>query len=63
MKATLDPTETPFLRPAQVASALGVNVKTVLGAIQAGDIPCTKLGRAFLVPTAWVVRQAQLDAS
>lgn len=49
------------MRPGQVATALGVNIKTVLNAIQDGEIPCTKLGRAFLVPTAWVLRQAQLE--
>jgi excisionase family DNA binding protein len=61
MTRLLDPAEVPFMRPAQVAATLGVNLKTVLAAIHADEIPCTKLGKAFLVPTAWVVRQAQLD--
>jgi excisionase family DNA binding protein len=61
MAKLLDPAETPFLRPAQVAAVLGVNLKTVLNGIHDEAIPCTKLGRAFLVPTAWVVRQAQQE--
>jgi excisionase family DNA binding protein len=56
-----DPEQTPFLRPRQVADILGVDLKSVLNGVHYGAIPCTKLGRTFLIPSAWVVRIARME--
>lgn len=57
----LDPQADPFLRPDVVAARWKLDRKTVLGAIKAGDIPATRVGRSLLIPTAWVLAQEQRE--
>jgi hypothetical protein len=62
----LDPRRKPFWRPAEMKRLGMGSHQTVLDAIEAGDIPVTKVGRKLLIPTAWIRRQMQLpelDAS
>lgn len=49
-----DPTAQPFLTPDDLAARWHVNKKTVLTAISRYEIPCTKLGRRWLIPLSWV---------
>ena len=61
--AELDPVETPFVRPDRAAEILGVDRKTLLSALAADppQIPSTRVGHRYLIPTAWLLRQAQLE--
>lgn len=59
------PTRSPFLTTDALAERWGIDRKTVLNAIQSGDVPCTKVGRRWLIPLAWINTQenAGLPAS
>ena len=47
----------PFIGPEALAERWGINKKTVLAGIDRGEIPCTKVGRRWLVPLSWVEAQ------
>jgi excisionase family DNA binding protein len=49
-----DTATTPFIGPEELADRWGVNKKTILAHVADGTIPCTKLGRRWLIPLAWV---------
>ena len=55
-----DTATTPFIGPEQLADRWGINKKTVLAHIDAGEIPCTKLGRRWLIPLSWVEGQERV---
>lgn len=47
-----------FLSPAEVASLLDADPRTVRKAVQEGKIPGFKLGVYWKIPAAWVLEQA-----
>jgi excisionase family DNA binding protein len=52
----------PLISVDELAVRWAVHKKTVLASINRGEIPCTKLGRRWLIPLAWVERQEQADS-
>jgi excisionase family DNA binding protein len=56
---TTDVDEKPLISTSALVERWGIDRKTILGAIADGKIPCTKVGRRWLIPLAWV--QAQED--
>ena len=52
-----------FLTPAELATLLGSDPRTVRKAVQEGKIPGFKVGVFWKIPTSWVRQQAGLDAS
>jgi excisionase family DNA binding protein len=46
----------------EVAAALGISRASAYEGVKTGDIPCIRVGRRFLVPTAAVRRLLQLDS-
>lgn len=55
--------EQQFLRPVDVASALGVSVSRVYQLLAAGSIPATRVGGALRIPRAawdaWLRRTSE----
>lgn len=49
-----DPKERPTLTVDAAANILGVDRKTVYAAINSGELPCLRVGRRILIPTAWL---------
>lgn len=49
-----DPKERPTLTVDAAADILGVDRKTVYAAINSGELPCLRVGRRILIPTAWL---------
>jgi excisionase family DNA binding protein len=47
-----------FTSASTAAVVLGRNYRTVLAAIERGDIPHTRMGQQYMVPVAWLRRQA-----
>jgi excisionase family DNA binding protein len=47
-----------FVSVPEAAAFLGVDIRTVRRAIRAGEIPATRVGAAWRVPTAWLRQQA-----
>ena len=56
-----DPKERPTLTVDAVAALLGVDRKTVYAAINSGELPCLRVGRRILVPTAWLATRIAPD--
>ncbi len=56
-----DPKERPTLTVDAVAGLLGVDRKTVYAAINSGELPCLRVGRRILVPTAWLAARIAPD--
>jgi excisionase family DNA binding protein len=56
------PAATPFIGPAELADRWQVNRKTVLDSIHRGEIPCTRLGKRWLIPLAWVEAEERRSA-
>jgi excisionase family DNA binding protein len=50
-----------FLKPVEVAEAIGISRTKVYWAIQRGDIPSTRIAGMIRVPKAWV--EAQVKAA
>jgi excisionase family DNA binding protein len=50
-------TSSPFTSPDGLAERWDLDKKTVLNAIDRGEIPCTKVGRRWLIPMTWVEAQ------
>jgi excisionase family DNA binding protein len=61
LDAELDPGVNPWQKPDDLPRLGFGDRKTVYAAIKAGQIPSTRIGRKYLVPTWWVRRQLQLD--
>lgn len=57
----LDPKVKPFHKPSELVEYGFGDHKTILDAIRRGEIPCTRVGRKLLIPTAWVRRQILPD--
>jgi hypothetical protein len=54
----------PFINPEGLAIRWSMDKKTVLAGIARKDIPCTKIGRRWLIPLAWVeAREAAEDGA
>lgn len=51
------PTRSPFLTTEALSIRWDIDRKTVLGGIRDGSIPCTKIGRRWLIPLAWIEAQ------
>lgn len=49
------------LLPKEVAAVLGVDLRTVYGAIDEGQIEAIKVGRLRLIPKAVIVKMLHLD--
>ena len=47
-----------FVSAPEAAAYLGVDIRTVRRAIGAGEIPATRVGAAWRVPTVWLRHQA-----
>jgi excisionase family DNA binding protein len=48
-------TPSPFLTTSELVERWPVDRKTILAGIEAGTIPCTKVGpKRWLIPRAWV---------
>lgn len=45
----------------EVASLTGMDARTVRAAAESGQIPSTKVGKKYLIPTAWI--RAQMGQS
>jgi excisionase family DNA binding protein len=45
-----------------VAAALGISRASAYEGVKTGDIPCIRIGRRFLIPTAAVRRMLHLDS-
>ena len=41
----------------EVASLTGMDARTVRAAAESGQIPSTKVGKKYLIPTAWIRAQ------
>lgn len=50
-----DPTEQPTLTVERAAAILGVGRATAYTAVQRGEIPCIRIGRRLVVPTAQLI--------
>lgn len=46
-----------FLTTTELVERWPADRKTILNAIKAGEVPCTRLGRKWLIPLAWVEAQ------
>lgn len=44
--------------PAQVADVMERDTRTIYGALERGEIPFTRVGQRYNIPTAWLRRQA-----
>jgi excisionase family DNA binding protein len=51
-----------FLKVPDAATILGLDVRSLRRAIEAGQIPATKVGAQTLIPTAWLRQQAMIDS-
>lgn len=51
----------PFIGTEALAERWGIDKKTLLAAIARNDIPCNKVGRRWLIPTAWVKSREALQ--
>jgi excisionase family DNA binding protein len=57
-----NPADHPTMPVDEVAAALGISRASAYEGVKTGDIPCIRVGRRFLVPTAAVRRLLQLDS-
>jgi excisionase family DNA binding protein len=53
-----DLTHRHFASAPEAAAFLGVDIRTLRRAIQAGQIPATRVGVTWRVPTAWLMETA-----
>lgn len=49
-----DPKDRPTLTVDEAAELLGLDRKTLYGAINSGELPCLRVGRRILIPTTWL---------
>jgi excisionase family DNA binding protein len=49
-----------FATTTEAGAVLGYDRRTVRAGITAGEIPAIKAGKTWRVPTAWLLKQAQL---
>jgi excisionase family DNA binding protein len=49
-----------FFKVHEAADVLGLDERTVRRAVTAGEIPSTKIGAQWLIPTAWLREQGQM---
>ena len=49
-----------FATTTEAAAILRYDPRTLLKAIEAGDIPSTRVGATYRIPTAWIKEQAGL---
>jgi excisionase family DNA binding protein len=47
-----------FVTPAEAAELLDLDPRTVRAALQRGEIPGTRVGERWKIPTAWLRQQA-----
>jgi excisionase family DNA binding protein len=47
-----------FTSPAEAARILKLDVRTVYGALERGQIPHTKIGQKYQIPVSWLRKQA-----
>ena len=58
-----DPAEKPTLTVDAAAKILGLDRKTVYAAINSGELPCLRVGRRILIPTAWLAARISPDSA
>jgi excisionase family DNA binding protein len=46
-----DPDETPTITVKRYAEIMGIGLRTAYAAIEAGDVPCIRIGRRRVIPT------------
>jgi excisionase family DNA binding protein len=47
-----------FATTTEAAAVLGIDARTLRKAIEAGDIPATRAGKTYRIPTIWLREQA-----
>jgi excisionase family DNA binding protein len=57
----LNPERHPFHSTTETLAVLGVDRYTLIEAIHRGEVPATRIGRAWRIPTAWLQAQVGLD--
>jgi excisionase family DNA binding protein len=60
-RRNLDPIQTPTMTVEEVAELLGTGRTATYDAVHRGEIPCIKVGRKLVIPTAAVRRLLELD--
>jgi len=58
-----DPTDRPTLTVQEAAAVLQISSSTLYDALRAGELPCIRVGRRVLVPTARLRDLLGLDTS
>ncbi len=58
-----DPATEPFITVARAATILGLHQRSIYLAIDRGEIPTVRIGRALRIPTAKFLAQYSADAA
>ena len=58
-----DPTAEPTIKAERAAGVLDMSVRGIYAAVERGDIPSIKVGRAVRIPTARFLERFGLSAS
>jgi hypothetical protein len=51
-----------FASTTEVCAIIGCDVRALRRGIESGDVPATRVGQRYYIPTAWIREQAQTPA-